>query len=312
MAIQEINDLENSDNLLVFTDGSYLKGVGSGASVVIMTNKRLQKYTSITVPKECGIYEAEAFAVLSATKLLLGEKCFHSWKKVYLLIDSKAVIQSIDNDRHRDKVVHDIQSNIRLLANIYTSGVYISWCPGHKNISGNEYADFFAKVAVNISRHISSSTSDCPQPKRFTTQKIARWLSREWDSQWNVQVKSLGKTLQSAFPTRGSSEAIRQYFLRVPNYELAQLITAHCQLNQYLQRNDPLCPACLVPEDSFHYVFDCQRYENQRQRLRQCCGSKWDLRQFRCFTQDEQRLRALVEFIRETGRLRLDKSKQSK
>ncbi len=39
--------------------------------------------------------------------------------------------------------------------------------------------------------------------------------------------------------------------------------------------------------------------------------SKWNLRQFRCFTQDEQRLKALKEFIRETGRLRLEKSNQS-
>ncbi len=41
--------------------------------------------------------------------------------------------------------------------------------------------------------------------------------------------------------------------LRVPNYELAHLITANCQLNQFMQRNDRLCPSCQGPEDSFHF-----------------------------------------------------------
>ena len=87
--------------------------------------------------------------------------------------------------------------------------------------------------------------------------------------------------------------------------KIAQLRTGHCGLNHYLHRFDKkntlYCQYGYEKETMDHYLLECQRFREQRKKLRKKIGTV-KMRTTRLL-EDTNLIKHTLEYINATGRL---------
>ena len=141
-------DLEMSDSyplfseyeFIFYTDGSKSDYETSCSVIAIEPMSHNVKANKFKLRKDSSIFQAEAFAILQVLLYLLL-----TIPVMYSFSDSQSVLKSLQDCHHESSIIQNILLLHRLIYKITNTSISLKWCPGHKDILGNELADFFAR-----------------------------------------------------------------------------------------------------------------------------------------------------------------------
>ena len=207
--------MSDDTNSTFYTDGSKTqKGVGEAYCQI--KNKSVVKGETIKLKPNKTIYQAEAVALLECLLFIKSPTT--------IFLGSQSVLKAITSF-NTDPIITEIQKVYSTISK--THHIVFSRCPGHVNILGNEYADQFAKSAVEKGRTPSISV-DLPtsHAKMVLTQKINELWKTSWTNSTN------GRTTFKFVPdiTRNLSTHFNLH------YKLTAILTGHGKFNMYRQQ----------------------------------------------------------------------------
>ena len=145
--------------------------------------------------------------------------------------------------------------------------VSFNWTPGHTGIKGNEIADQLAKEAANEAEALEVNT------QVFTKQYIRKAARDVVTKKWQVRWDSSNSGRHYYRFHKVLEDEVKNKF---PNKRLCTVInnlrTGYSKLNAYQfhlnqQLKNDKCEHCNQREDVEHYLLNCIKYENERERL---------------------------------------------
>jgi ribonuclease HI len=229
--------------LLVFSDGSFHPEKGAAGAAVCPT---LNKFSAYSLGKTAVLsnHESETVGILAAVRLAKEIYVESQHRHLLIFVDNQGVIQRTKNpDTPKPGQWLFLQVNAAISA--LPGGLKVSfvWCPGHRDILGNELADQLAKEALESpSTQTLEAKSNCKKVHRMVVEGL------------------FSKKPAPSFLPIGFCALINQ------------LDSGHCTLKKHLFRIcrsfDPLCPNCGAKETVFHLMNFCPKIKNQRVAFR--------------------------------------------
>lgn len=139
----------------------------------------------------------------------------------------------------------------------------IRWCPGHRDIQGNDKVD---KIANSLAKKpLPDSFTDTPNTAAFLA-AIKEWRKNKTEFFNDKDLVRLRHRPQPKRHLEGLSH--------LPKHEVAtltQLRSGHVPLNSYLnqfvQVTDPMCDCQEGIETVDHFMFVCQTHDQHRDTL---------------------------------------------
>ena len=206
------------------------------------------------------VADCESIAIASTANSLLQD--------IYIFIDSQAAISRLQGGCN--PLAYRARALLARLSALHLK-TYISWCPGHKGITGNEIADLLAKRGLQApcigQPLITPSYLGAIKRKAY----IASWQAI-WDREASRGGQGLGKyyqrvvrdslvfSLKPSFPTG---------FPRSTQSAYIQLKTSRGYLKPYLRLigtlQEDLCVVCNCKETTTHLLLYCKRYSKDRE-----------------------------------------------
>jgi ribonuclease HI len=234
-----------------FTDGSRMDGL-SGAGVFC---ENPEHKSSMHMGRYATVFQAEVFAILSCSQLLLGEAA--SGLQISICSDSQAAIQALTAYKCSSRLVQECIDSLNTLG--LCNEVKLLWVPGHCGIEGNEEADQLARLG-------SSSTPITPEPvvgmaRCIVKTALKESMFRELNNLWR---NSAGMR-QSKLMIKGPSKKLTRSLLdlnRSTCHTVTGTLTGHCRLNRHLHimglSTSPMCRLCEEEEETpSHILSSC-------------------------------------------------------
>ncbi|KAG6824425.1 hypothetical protein H0H92_006925 [Tricholoma furcatifolium] len=172
--------------------------------------------------------------------------------------------------------------------------VAVEWCPGHKDVEGNEKADKEAKAGARIwqARFVTLAHA-----KRRTKEKALE----KWKAQWKQTTPTGGfapanKLPPTTKPRKHVYKYARELFAR-----LVQCRTKHSFIGEYYARFVPTestaCPCGENYQTREHILAECELHEEHRDTLREV-DNDLEIGQL---LGTEDGIKALAKFLTMTG-----------
>ena len=145
----------------------------------------------------------------------------------------------------------------------------VAWCPGHKDIPGNDQADQLAKQATSL--------TSLSEPTTTYNLRLAReHLKNSWTTLWRDSSPQQG-SWSTVNRTPLSLQPPPHFLERADNRELyghlLQCRTGHGYIGEYYQKfvpsADPTCPCGETTQTREHIIQYCPIYERFRTILHQ-------------------------------------------
>lgn len=138
-----------------------------------------------------------------------------------------------------------------------------------------------------------------PSNKKEVKDTLERYDTKEKDKEWNSMRRS--QTTMQFFPNRKDCQKISAR--KEVCWEIAQLVTAHCNLNSYLhmigKKESPECACGNEEENVWHFIFECDKYDH----IKDIGYSKlWDVKDLHGFIKDDIGFQVLEKFITSSKR----------
>lgn len=277
-----VEELSLSDkNLIVYTDGSLTKVHSfyrSGAAAVLFHKDREVKALKKSIGGRASIYDAEmaglAMAAKSACRFAKRKTCINH---IFIFADNNAAIRSAFDPKPGPAQLYAIQTHhtLRKFLNCHQDNkVTIAWCPGHKNVKGNERADALAKKARD---------GPCNEPHTATlahAQRIAKARTGyEWRKEWKASAKLGGYAIANRTPP---STILSKTFRNTPREVFGRLIqckTNHAYTGEYRRRfnlaEELSCNCGEALQTREHIITQCRTHETKRDCLRKVSRDIW-------------------------------------
>jgi RNase H len=141
----------------------------------------------------------EVFAVYRALQTTLQQinqrsnqrsnQCFNEPKELYLFIDSQAAMQRLQ--AKGNYIVQRAKQSAYKLVRKNTT-IFITWCPSHKGIEGNERADRLVKAGLRRKPDREAYIS-LGYLRSYTIQLAIRAWKSMWDTEEIGKRRELGK-----------------------------------------------------------------------------------------------------------------------
>ncbi|KAF4649639.1 hypothetical protein FOZ61_001114, partial [Perkinsus olseni] len=167
----------------IFTDGSVVKDVKTGAALVVYREGvkvysnfwKLSPYATIT--------DCELLGVLEAVRWIVSTAGDEAWE---IFTDSQAVLKILSSRGSCHPVIHGPPTRGR---------VSLRWVPEHSSISANERADELAAKGASM-REVSAETEISVRTLRRYQGEAGRLPLRKW---WSDKRASLGTSINDFF-----------------------------------------------------------------------------------------------------------------
>jgi ribonuclease HI len=293
---------------IYYTDGSLgsVQGQRSGAASVceIGPTQRpiVAKYWSLGPFVE--VADCESIAIVRALELALATTGPRPLQKVYLFVDSQAAIARLEGFSSFARQAKG------LLVALAAKGIstYISWCPSHQGIIGNECADNLAKAGLNagLVGLLLITFSYLKRKKREAY--MASWKAN-WAAEEALRTKGKGlgllyRRIAQDSLTFALKPTIPVGFPRATQSAYIQLKTGVGYLRTFQVRIGKRllaeCPECSVPETTTHLILRCKRYSVERQALARSLLPEAPLTLHFLFSTKVGR-QALFQYLKATG-----------
>ncbi|KYN19325.1 hypothetical protein ALC57_08352 [Trachymyrmex cornetzi] len=254
---------------IFYTDGSKSDdSIATSAGVVLEGSTTAY---SISLPRECFSFTAEAFAIKAVLDIIYNE--FVSVKKdVIIFSDCQAVIKAINNNEiNVYKNMYIVESRKRLfeINNKMDKNIIIVWTPAHIGVVGNEVADRMAK---------EGSKEEILQGDIVVPLLDVRSLFRQnmWNNTQSTIVQNSRAVGTSYFKNFYNPAMNKPWFAEFDEERafvtfVNRLRSNHYNLNESLARkgyvDSARCDCGYEIEDVDHVIWRCSKYDETRIRL---------------------------------------------
>lgn len=197
---------------------------------------------SLSLPGECSIFSAEAFALKTAVEGI------HTEEHAIILTDSASCIEALRHGKSKHPWVQQAEH----LAE--TRKVTFCWIPGHAGIAGNEKADQLAN------RGRKTNPKAIPIPFQDVKHAIGVEIWNAWARQWHGSLSQLRQIKSNPGKYNDRNCASEQRLL-------TRLRIGHTRLTHsyLLERSPPpICTQCGVRITTNHILLDCRAFSNER------------------------------------------------
>jgi hypothetical protein len=196
--------------------------------------------------------------------------------------------------------------------------IVLRWSPAHSGVPGNEQAHQLAQQATAheldnapTTKVKSVALAECTQPREETRRRFL-----------NDTRGHYSKELDHALPGKHTRQ-IYDDLERESAQIVSQLRTGKCRLNGYLASINAsvsdICEECQRAETVRHFLVECSRWSAERQQHLQPATERWSDVSYILGGWFNERLdgprdkwkanttvlRAVIEYVKATGRLRL-------
>jgi ribonuclease HI len=205
-------------------------------------------------------------------------------KQISLYTDNQSLVAAIRNPKAVSGQY--LLQEAHRAANSFLFNLKIKWISGHSRVIGNEEADKLAKEAAEgkASRRQDLPPilrNDLPTSASAAKQAQHEKLMRCWRREWVLSPRRIKmEQFDSTFPFNGFRKHQSKMFRKQAS-TLFQVRTGHFPLNSYLHRinksETKYCQQC-DPDDEAreetvkHFLFECDAYTAQRQKLAKTIG----------------------------------------
>ena len=251
---------EYEEYIQVYTDGS--KTVTKCSCAVVIPSQSLS--LSYRLPPNLTIFSAELMAIKFSLQAI-SSQTESKHQKYIVCTDSLSALDYLSHQQHQARnVAIEIENLVTQLAKKGISVLFI-WVPAHCGITGNELADQAAKQASQLGL-ITQTPITGPE---FLSSISSKILEEEeaWLHSSHTQLLDLYDYKQPS----------KEMYLtsRILSTCLFRLRCGHAKtkstLFQWKMAPSPNCDTCGVYEDIRHIIFNCRKYEKEREVLRNCC-----------------------------------------
>lgn len=255
-----------SNALIYYTDGSKLQNGLTGAGAILW-DKRTRK-AAVELKYSLGQHHSVFDAELKAIELALDHAHdVSTGQEIHIFSDSQAALMRLKSHKASPgqttlSAIENLMDIIKLLRP--STEICFHWCPGHKELDGNEHADAIAKAAAE---------EPCLDPTISLTQLKAE-LKQKVKQQWVDAIPNLTfsdnykRTKTSLTPSMGLKHPTSK---RSTLSAFFQLKIGHGFFNSYLhrfgKRDDPFCSCSRTPQTPSHLLLSCRLYRRQRKDL---------------------------------------------
>lgn len=266
--IEQIVEEAGTETVFGFTDGSCKENpgpCGAGACLFFPNQEKVQLHQPVA--RRASILLGEMVAIKMALEYIKTVVDNREIKQISILSDSQSAVGILklgwDNNSH-SRVVAEIKQTIKTLKDKDIK-IQINWTPGHAEILGNEIADRLAKQGAEEAENMPEVTSAVTVLDVKAALKESGLM--KWQQRWEA-----GSTGRHLFELRESMKVkAQQHTDRKIQKLITQLRTGYCSLNEYKHKtgvkDSPDCE-CGETESVRHFIEDCERYEDIRERLR--------------------------------------------
>lgn len=250
----------------IFTDGSKMEGK-VGAAYTYWIRGREAKSKKMRLESFCSVFQAELYALLQATELLMKEKI----REAAVLSDSRSALELVKNPDAFHPLGFKIRQNITSLKSRGCK-VRLYWVKAHAGAPGNERADELAKQAARYTK-CAPHYDRCPvsSAKYEIRQKtIEAWRKRYTDS-------TTAEVTKTFLPDVATAIKIVRKMKITPI--LTQVLTGHGGFSAYLNRfKCKESPSCICENDKeetiLHLLIECPKYSANRHDLESATNVK--------------------------------------
>ncbi|MEW8544970.1 MAG: reverse transcriptase domain-containing protein [Candidatus Thiodiazotropha sp.] len=269
--IQSLLDSCTPDSAIAFTDGSCQPNPGpcGAGSCIFMPHQEIPVCLKKPVSNHSSILLGELVAILMTIDYITAEiQKSQVISNIHMFSDSQSAIGILklgwQSTQHKH-TVSEIKQKILYLENRNIT-VNMSWTPGHANIKGNEEADRLAKEA---SSEAATMTSESQVVTIADIKQAAIKLGlSQWQRQW--ESSETGRSLFKYKPKVSDKSKID-----IPDTksyrQIAKLRLGYNTLKNYQYKigntQSNLC-TCGEIETVEHYLLDCDKYFNEREKMR--------------------------------------------
>ncbi len=237
--------------------------------------------------KEIGIFHAEVLAIKEALSWLKKDYNEYLNRRVEIYSDSLSAVLALNGIKSKDRLCLD---SMKLLKEL--TYVTLLWIKGHKNHTGNEYADALARKGAAEARQLAYAMPFIPLNYQTLKGLVSESYHDLWQNTWeNLTDHKVSRqfipdvTLTKITSKLGSEEL----------QKLSQIITGHGLFKRHLRHwnelpdNDYLCALCGEDwEDSWHLWAFCPKLAPKRKSIEPELKGKYKLKE-----------RAILKFFKE-------------
>lgn len=244
------------------------------------------------------VYDAELVGLTQATKAATEYTRWHEQvRHVHVFADNTAAVTSIYEPKPTPGQLQMVRTTHMVddfLNRDEGRTFSIEWCPGHKDVEGNERADEEAKLG---SEAWSQDFTTMTNAKRSTKESALEEWRKDWQRASTTGGFSIANRMKPRWkPREHVTHTPREVFGR-----LTQCRTKHAFIGEYYAKfvaNEPIgCPCGVRLQTREHVILECPRYEEHRDILREA-DERMDLGRL-LGTKDG--IEAMVKFLGKTG-----------
>ena len=242
----------------IYTDGSYIENVGTGAGGCIYSTKhQVYHCYQLKINKLASVFTAE----LTAIKMGLEKIKQNHGSSIMIYSDSLSSLQALKRFNPKNQLLTEIHSLLFKIIIQNKNELKFCWIPSHCDIEGNVKADKAAGYAAREAEECNLAVSASDMKPHIKKRTLEIW-KQEWEQEQNNKLKNIGAEIEektfSTFQTR--LEEIKFTRIRIGHTRLTH--------NFILNAEDPLiCATCNVPITIIHIILVCPRYYAQRLRF---------------------------------------------
>ena len=242
----------SSSVLSAYTDGSKLNqhtgyglGIFKGITTVAEENGYLGENNSV--------FQGEIAGIQRACENLYNCRT----ESVTIFSDSQAALGALSNWKVQSKTVENCINSLNQLS--LQTNVELKWVKSHSNFSGNEFADYQAKLGTT-NRTIQM---ECPTPISWAKQLIKQGSYKEWTHKWYYS--KAARQTKIWFPSLNKNYSRSLINLNRADLGLmVEMLTGHNRLNRHQSLVDkdvsPTCRKCREEDEtSYHIIAACPR-----------------------------------------------------
>jgi ribonuclease HI len=257
--------------MVAFTDGSCQPNPGpcGAGCCILLPGEETPVKISKPVSHHSSILLGELVAILTTLEYALGELNPESVDRVQIFSDSQSSIGLLKLGWKPRQYHSTIETAKSMIAQLQAMGIRvdIDWSPGHASIEGNEIADALAKEASREAALMDSTNNITSQGDIKGAARVS--VVAKWQRQWDVA--EAGRRLYRFKPCVTDQSNLdspsRQLYSKI-----AQLRTGYVKLGKYSHQlglvDNPYCAECDREETVSHFLLECTRFEEPRERLR--------------------------------------------
>ena len=193
--------------------------------------------------------------------------------KLIILSDCKSAIKCILRRsvmHHHHALMARVRSSVRALRD-WNIRIALAWIPSHSNILFNEKADLLAKQALQQLPSTSRNPFTFPTWRSLTVRQMTQCWQIRWDrSTTDRATYDILQAVGSKIIFPNSRNAAISY---------VRLLLNDTTLREHQYRmglaDSKSCEADDGIEDAYHFFFECVRYSDNRDKLKQDIQHTW-------------------------------------